>query len=67
MKNISMNQFNDLWRNCRLTIVTIIFPILGGLLLLYMVCRPFHNWVDNVLENIFYKLEYLKNKKKEDK
>ena len=58
MKKISWNQANDLWRNLRLTITAILFPLLGGILLFYHVCRPFHNWVDVKLEKIF-------NKKKE--
>lgn len=60
MKHFSMNQLNDFWRNGRLTITGIIFPIFGFILLFYYICRPFRNWVDGKLEKIF-------TKKKKDK
>ena len=71
MKKISMTQFNDLVRNGRLTITTVIFPIFWGLIALYVFCKPFHVFVDGIVEDILYKVRTWKNnrdqKKKEAK
>lgn len=53
MKNFSWNQFNETWRNARLTVVSILFPVFGILFLLYRYCEPFHNWVDRKLNKMF--------------
>ncbi len=58
MQNFSWNQANETWRNVRLTLTTIIFPVFGFVILLYYVCNPFRRWADEKLEKIF-------NKKKE--
>lgn len=56
MKNkISVNQMNDLWRNARLTVTTIVIPAVGFTLGAYTVCKPFREWADDKLEKIFHK------------
>lgn len=60
MNKISLNQANELWRNARLTVTTIVIPAVGFTLGAYTVCEPFRNWCDEKLEKIFHK------KKKEE-
>jgi len=60
MQNFSWNQMNETWRNVRLTLTAVIFPVFGFVILLYTVCDPFKKWVNQKLEKIF-------NKKKEEK
>lgn len=55
MKKFSWNQFNELWRNGRLTLTAVIFPIVGFIIAFYYVCKPFRNWADGKLEKIFNK------------
>ena len=55
MKKISWNQLNELWRNGRLTLTAVIFPVIGFIIAFYYVCRPFREWVDKKLEKIFSK------------
>ena len=55
MKKISWNQLNELWRNGRLTLTAVIFPIIGFIIAFYYVCRPFRDWADKKLEKIFSK------------
>ncbi|MBP5596956.1 MAG: hypothetical protein J6Y02_16350 [Pseudobutyrivibrio sp.] len=52
---ITPNQINEFWRNARLTITSIIFPIFGLILLVYYICPPVRNWINAKLEKIFNK------------
>jgi len=54
MKKLSWYTFNELWRNGRLTITTIIIPVIGLLILMYRFCDPFHRWVDQKIEKILF-------------
>ena len=55
MKKLSWYTFNELWRNGRLTITTIIIPVIGLLILMYRFCEPFRRWVDKKLEKILFR------------
>lgn len=52
MKKLSWNQFNDLWRNGRLSITTIVLPIMAALFGFYYICAPFRKWVDRKIDKI---------------
>ncbi len=61
MAKLSPNQVNDLWRNARLTITTIVLPAIGITGVAYMTCEPFHKFVDDKVDKI------LNHKKKKEK
>ena len=63
MRRMSMNQLNEMWKNARLTVTTVLFPIFGIFAVLYTCCNPFHNYVDMKVEEFIEK----RRKKKAEK
>lgn len=63
MRRMSTNQFNELWKNARLTVTTVLFPILGIFAVLYTCCKPVHNYVDMKIEEFIEKRKEKKAKK----
>ena len=60
MKHMSTNQMNELWRNIRLTITSIIFPFGGIIFAIYCMCPPIHRLVDKEIQKAIDKIEERK-------
>lgn len=63
MRRMSANQFNEMWKNGRLTITTVLFPILGIFAVLYTCCRPVHDYVDMKIQEFIDKRQKKKAEK----